>query len=606
MNKWNRKLLALALALTMVCGVSLTVACAETTIPTELPRNETLYFAGQQWDPVGSWNIISDNQNNAMAIAGDASRRVLVYETLYMFNILDGKLYPLLADGQPVMNEAQTEMTIKINSAAKFNDGTPVTAKDVAATYAAHVKYQDSTGKNLPTYIDSIEAVDDATVLIKAALDDKGAAKNPLELYNQICQLYITSAAWIEKIDKQVNGDVDAFKNYTAKDDFVASGPYAGAVFCDEQKLVLARNDNYWGQDASLWGKLPAPKYIGHVFYADNAAGTVALEAGEVDVSQQFNADVQKFWLEKNLPISTYMEEAPYGICLVMPTAWFNFNKPVIADNPALRKAIAMAVDYDQIIANAMTNQSPTFAQVPRSLMNPTEGQQAMYDKEAVKDLQWVGKDIEGAKKLLDEAGIVDTDKDGWREIGGEKISLNAVCPNGWSDWMAAMEIVAAAGKDIGIEITTLFPEWSEEQTVFTDGNQTQYDIFMYSIGGGGPTFPWNTVRQIGSSEYIGQTGNWSGNWGQYKNDRLDEIIKAIPTTTDPEELKALYTEATKIYLTEVPSFALMYRPSVFHTVNESVWTNYPEEGDEHGYPPTDCTDGYGIGALYDLELVNP
>ena len=58
-----------------------------------------------------------------------------------------------------------------------------------------------------------------------------------------------------------------------------------------------------------------------------------------------------------------------------------------------------MAVDYDTIIANAMTNQSATFDQVPRSLMNPTAGEQALYDQAAVKDLQWAGKDIEGAKK---------------------------------------------------------------------------------------------------------------------------------------------------------------------------------------------------------------
>ena len=75
-------------------------------------------------------------------------------------------------------------------------------------------------------------------------------------------------------------------------------------------------------------------------------------------------------------------------------------------DQVAVRKAIAMAVDYDTIIANAMTNQSPTFAQVPRSVMNPTAGEQALYDHDAVKDLQWVGNDIEGAKKLLDDAGI--------------------------------------------------------------------------------------------------------------------------------------------------------------------------------------------------------
>jgi hypothetical protein len=50
-----------------------------------------------------------------------------------------------------------------------------------------------------------------------------------------------------------------------------------------------------------------------------------------------------------------------------------------------VRKAIAIAVDYPTIIANAMTNQSATFDQVPRSLMNPTPGEQALYDHEAVK-----------------------------------------------------------------------------------------------------------------------------------------------------------------------------------------------------------------------------
>lgn len=71
--------------------------------------------------------------------------------------------------------------------------------------------------------------------------------------------------------------------------------------------------------------------------------------------------------------------------------------------------------------------------------------------------------------------------------------------------------------------------------------------------------------------------GNWNGNWGGYKNARIDEIITAIPAETDAAKLKALYTEATKIYLTDVPSFTLMYRPDQFHTVNELVWTNYPD-----------------------------
>ena len=297
------------------------------------------------------------------------------------------------------------------------------------------------------------------------------------------------------------------------------------------------------------------------------------------------------------------MSDEPYNICTTMPTAWYNMEIPVLQVKE-VRKAIAMAVDYDQIIENAMTNQSPSFADVPRSVMNPTDGEQALYDHDAVKDLQWIGKDVEGAKKLLDEAGIVDSDGDGYREYKGEKITLNACCPNGWTDWQAAMEIVAAAGQAIGLDITTNYPEWSIYQTVFTKASQTEYDIFMYSPAGAEPAAPWSRVRSFMSSDFLGVDNNWSGNFGHYKNDRIDEIIAEIPLTTDDEKIEELYTEATKIYLDEVPSFSLMYRPDYFHAVNESVWTGFPEYEDGDNIPPADCTDGYGIAALYNLELI--
>jgi len=373
--------------------------------------------------------------------------------------------------------------------------------------------------------------------------------------------------------------------------------------FVDDTKVVYVRDDNYWGQDDSMWGKLPVPKYLAHTIYADNNAGFLALKAGEVDVSQQFNANVQDLWLKDNLPVSTFMAEAPYSVTASLPTAYYNLNSFGL-DNVAVRKAIAMAVDYDTIIANAMTNQSPTFAQVPRSLMNPTDGEQALYDHDAVADLQWTGNDIEGAIALLEEAGIKDTDGDGFREIDGTKLSYIASCPNGWSDWQAAIEIVAAAGEKIGIEITTLYPEWSVYQTVATNASQTEYDIFMFWSNGAGPTNPWGRVRQIMSSEFAGTEGNWNGNWGGYVNPDADALIQAIPSMTDTAELKAAYTELVKIYLTDVPSFTLMYRPQSFHTVNESVWTNFPTADDGLNIPPLDLTDGYSIAGLYNLTLV--
>lgn len=568
----------------------------------ELPRNETLYYGGLQWGAVNGWNPLSDDMNNALAItqAGGGSRTPM-FETLYMYNMLDDTMTPLLADGDYQWNADRTEITVKIKSAAKWSDGTAVTADDVAYTFEADAKVKNGQGVALAPYIESVTAVDPQTVLIKAKLDDKGKAVNPLLVVAYLGQTYVIQKAWIQKVEARCNNDAAAIKK-DAGEDVVYSGPYHN-FYNDDQKVVLVRDDNYWGQDASMWGKLPAPKYLCHTIYADNPATEVAFKAGEVDVDQQFIPNIQDLWEKDGLPISTYLQDAPYGICVNMPTAWFNMDNKLL-QNVAIRKAIAMAVDYDAINANAMTGQSPTFKNIPRSVMNPTDGEQAKYDHDAVKDLQWTGNDIEGAKKLLDDAGIKDKNGDGIRELDGKKLSFVAACPDGWTDWQAAIEIVAAAGKNIGIDITTQYPQADVFQSTVTSKKQTEYDIFMMWTDSAGPTQPWGRLRMLTSSEYNGVDNNWAGNWGHYSNKRMDELIKLIPGEADPAKQKEYYTEAVKIYLTDVPSFSLMYRPDQFHAVNESIWTNYPESGDGNNIPPLVLLNGYSIAGLYKIDLV--
>jgi peptide/nickel transport system substrate-binding protein len=600
---WTITILSLVL-------VALVVGPLQAQEDVTLPRNETLYSNGQQWGAVVGWNPYSNSMNNAMALTDGDNARVIMFETPYLYNMLDGQVYPLLADGPYEWNDERTEITFKFKPVAKWNDGTPVTAEDFAYTWATHVKYETPDGAGYVDFIDDIVAVDDLTAVVKAKLDENGAAVNPLLVQLYLSSLYVIQKEWTQTLEERAGGDATALLADTAED-VAFSGPY-GKYFADETKVVYVRNDNYWGQDASMWGELPAPKYLAHNIYTDNAAGTTALQAGQVDVSQQFNSNVQLLWTEDNLPISTYLPEPPYNIGASLPTAFFNLTGSSYGlDNPAVRRAIAIAVDYPTIISNAMTNQSATFDQVPRSLMNPTPGEQALYDHEAVADLQWVGNDVEGAKALLDEAGIVDSDGDGWRELDGQKLSYVATCPNGWSDWQAAIEVVAAAGKNIGIEITTNYPEWSVYQTVVTKSDEPLppgYDIFMMWSAGAGPTMPWSRIRNLISSEWIGLPSNWSGNWGGYSNPEVDALIASIPSETDPEALKATYTELVRTYLTDIPSFTLMYRPQNFHTVYEGVWTGFPFDGDGSvpPVPPLNCTDGWGIACLYNLEPVNP
>ncbi len=589
--------------------VSQVVEVTPTSAPQNmLPRNETLYFNGQQWGAVVCWNPYSTSCNNSMAIAAGDSSRVTMFETAYLFDMLDGSLYPLLADGAYQWDEATTKITFKIKAAAKWSDGTPVTADDFAYTWATFIKYSTNAGNNFKDYVDTVEAVDPSTVVVKAKLNDAGIALNPLMVTSYLSSTYVAQKAWTQTLEARTGGDAAAFLA-DPSEDIVYSGPYH-KFFADETKVILIRDDNYWGQDASMFGKLPAPKYLAHQMFRDNAAGTIALLGGEVDVSQQFNSNIQDSWKFLGLPISTYLPDPPYNIGATMPTVYYNL-KSYGLDQIAVRKAIALAVDYPTIIANAMTNQSATFTQVPRSLMNPTPGEQAMYDHAAVADLQWAGNDIEGAKKLLDDAGIIDTNADGFREFNGQTLHYVATCPSGWSDWQAAVEVVATAGKNIGIDITTNYPDWAVYQTIVTKSDEplpAGYDLFMMWTDGAGPTQPWGRIRHLLSSEFVGQTVNWNGNWGQYSNPDVDKLIAAIPHETDPAKLKADYTELVKIYLTDIPSFSLMYRPQVFHTVNETVWTGFPHQGDgsKPPVPPMDCTDGWSIACLYNLTLVPP
>jgi peptide/nickel transport system substrate-binding protein len=574
-----------------------------------LPRAETLYFNGQQWGSVVCWNPYSSGCNNMMAIAQQDNARVTVWETPYIYNMLTGEQFPLLADGPYTWNPARTEITFTIKAAAKWRDGTPVTADDVAYTWASNVKYDTSVGDSYKDYIDTIEAVDALTVKVKAKLDGGGKAVNPLLVEGYLNSNYVIQKAWTQTLEARTGGDADAFKADSGID-FISSGPYFNYL-SNGQIVVLIRNDDYWGKDASMWGKLPAPKYLAHVIYADQGAGFAALKAGEVDVSQQYITNVQNLRLVDGLPVSTYLPDAPYGIGASLPTAFYNLNSYGL-DNVVIRKAIAIAVDYDTIVANAMTNQSATFEQVPRSIMNPSAYEQALYDHTAVtSSLQWAGNDIAGAKTLLDTAGITDTNGDGWREYNGQPLHYVATCPNGWPDWQAAIEIVAAAGQTIGISITTNYPEPSVYLNVVANWPlpTTGYDIFMMWSDGAGPTEPWGRVRHLISSEFAGTTNNWNGNWGDYVNPAADALIRAIPTLTDTAQLRADYTELTRIYLTDIPSFTLMYRPQSFHTVNESFWTDFPHQGDGTNppVPPLDLTDGYGIAGLYNINttLVN-
>ena len=244
-----------------------------------LPRNETLYFNGQQWGPVVGWNPYSNSNNNAMAIAQQDNARVIMFETPYLYNMLDGKQYPLLADGDWAWNDAHDRDHLQ-DQARRQVERRHAGDRGGCRLHLGHAMSSTTPRPALPTrtYIDTIEAVDPQTVVIKAKLGEDGKAVNPLLVAAYLSTNYVIQKAWTQTLEERVGGDATKLLADPAED-VVYSGPYH-KFFADDTKVVYVRDDNYWGQDASMWGKLPAPKYLAHTIFKDNAAGSIALQAG--------------------------------------------------------------------------------------------------------------------------------------------------------------------------------------------------------------------------------------------------------------------------------------------------------------------------------------
>ena len=81
------------------------------------------------------------------------------------------------------------------------------------------------------------------------------------------------------------------------------------------------------------------------------------------------------------------------------------------------------------------------------------------------------------AKSILAAAGYKDTNGDGYVENkDGSKIDLSIIVPNGWSDWMTAIQVIADSAKAVGIKITPGFPEYG---TLVDDRGHARYDLLL-------------------------------------------------------------------------------------------------------------------------------
>lgn len=590
-----KKFMAILLAMILSLGAIASVGAEKAT---DIPREETLTYNGEQWGRATSFNPLEVSGNAAFGIQNEHNA---IYERLYMYNVLLNVNEPYLAEKEiEWSNDEKTAFKVKLKENVHFNDGEPMDADDVVWSF--NISNNDSeTGlytrySETWQYLKEVNKVDQ--YVVEFVLDEENY--NPLLVQHGLAVTPIMPEhIWAPRYE-ELGEDMQTYFNKET----IGTGPYK-LYFEDDTKTVLIRVEDYWGQAENMFGKLPAPKYLRHDLYQDNAAGNLAFGRGEVDVSQQFLPSVWELEKDMKAPVSTYFDGKPYHLGYGMPSLIFNISQDGTGDY-AVRKAIALSLDYETIGENAMSGYTEDM--IPSLYNMYVFGDYIDKDDEELQELMWDTTDIDGnlaeANRLLDEAGYKDVDGDGMREMpDGSKIEWKAMAPYGWSDWNATIEVLSESAKKVGLNVVTYFPEFGPFQQDYYAG---KYDIAMWGIT---PTpsvaMPWSMAHQALYSVGVPPLGEHANrNTNRYKNERVDELVELSAVEEDPELLKEYYTEINKIWLQELPTVPLMYRPQHFHTIYEGYWTGFAKANDGQNIPPWICLIGAGIKDLFNITKV--
>lgn len=317
-----RKSLVLLLALLVLSSLMAQVS---------LPREDTVYIGGALWGPATTWNLYAPQST--------WGTDQFMYLPAFQYDLGRDAWIPVIAERYEFVDDKT--LRIYIRPEARWSDGVPITADDFVYALELTKELGIGPGGGWDTYIEYVKAVDTKVVEFKAKEENLnyfqflsyslGAQPMPKHVYERIrAQMNIKD--WInDKPEEQV-----------------VSGPYK-LYYYDPNIVVYQRVDDWWGKD--IFG-LPRPKYLAHVIYKDNPSASLAFERGDIDWNGLFIPSVWELWEKKGLPVGTWYKKEPYFIPDGVGFVYVNNTKPGLSD-PAVRKAIAYAIPYNEMLKKA-------------------------------------------------------------------------------------------------------------------------------------------------------------------------------------------------------------------------------------------------------------
>jgi len=463
----------------------------------------------------------------------------LNYDLLVGYRASDGAPQAELADSWTSTPDG-LEWTFKIHPGIKWQDGVPLTAKDVAFTYNYIIQNQLAAYTSYTNNIKKAVAVDDATV--KFILTKPKA--NMLRL-------------WIPIVPEHIWGKVpgkSAGNDYQNSPPIVGSGPFHVVEAKKGEYVRLVANKSYW----------KGAPHIDEVLievYTNQDTMTMDLKSGAIDVA--YGVPVAQFNALKSEPgIEAVAAQYRYFDHIAMNV----YDSPNSLGNPVLkdekfRQAISWAVDKQKIVQTCFGG----YAQVGESILTPTVD----YAWTPPADIKF-GYDLEKAKQMLDAAGYTDTNGDGWRDYKGKKITLRLWTRSESPEQQRAGKLVTGSFESIGIDIQlTVMNDGSISDGLYNyKGNTYAPDFDMFIWGWGGYADPDYML----GVETTSQIEMW--NDGLYSNVAYDKLYQQQSSEMDAATRKAEVQQMQQMFYQAAPYVVLCY-PKALIAYNTTKWTGW-------------------------------
>ncbi|ERP32167.1 ABC transporter substrate-binding protein [Chitinivibrio alkaliphilus] len=551
------------------------------------PREETLYVGGLQWgspttfNPLAWWSAfpIMEGGNNTVT-----------YEPLVLFNSFTSEMEPLLGT---IYEESNEYISVIMNSAARWSDNRPLTAEDVKYTYELardnSVLYSGVWEHLTDITIDTVNVDTLADIVLpddhygqheRITFHMEGAAQqNPLAVYGALQSVRILPKHFFAEKLEELDGDFEALRSLTLGDSPIISGPYQIHNYTNE-RIILKRRDDYWGNDALFAGEEPGPRYILHPILEGNSHFNLALQQGRIDVTSTY---LPRVWTRRDMGVQTWYEEQPYYMAGSIPTLVLNTEHEELSSK-YMRRAIASAINYEDVRDLAISGYSED---IQPGLILPFGNEKQYFSAE---DAEKYGTsfDKEKARSYLEKAGYTSVWHDDGRlshmenEDGEPVRSLRIMCPSGWTDWEAIVRIVVRDLRRAGIDAYQDFVD----QGVYRESQPVgRFDMILFTPAPElSPTTPLSRLEGVMSSQFWAPIGDrMEENYGRYNNPEsdtynpaVDSLIKNIPLITNQDSLVDAYRKLNRIFMKDQPAIPLAYRPEQYYQFTEAVWENFP------------------------------